>query len=259
MNPKVSPAARAIMVLASMGITDPPAYRLDEIAKAQKIRVSKASLPNDRSFSGALLFRGDKRGILLNTVISNEGRINFTFAHELGHHFLEHKPDYQQSGQLGFRCSPKDMEESHHPQEREANLFAVELLMPTEQFRPMMSGAPLDYTLINSLARNFAVSKHACGSRILEFTREACIIIHTRGFKITNKGVSSAARGRLMSMPQIPPGTAAYKAIQEKQSQLDFSEADPTKWLVRNNPGIRLYECTRGSWGDGVATTILKW
>ena len=92
MNPKVSPAARAIMVLASMGITDPPAYRLDEIAKAQKIRVSKASLPNDRSFSGALLFRGDKRGILLNTVISNEGRINFTFAHELGHHFWNTSP-----------------------------------------------------------------------------------------------------------------------------------------------------------------------
>lgn len=259
MNPKVSPAAKAIMVLASMEITDPPAYHLDEIAKVQKIRVSKTSLPNDRNFSGALLFRGDKRGILLNTVISNEGRINFTFAHELGHHFLDHRPNYQQSGQLGFHCSPKDMEDSHRPQEREANLFAVELLMPTEQFRPMMSGAPLDYTLINSLARNFAVSKHACSSRILEFTREACIIIRTRGFEITSKGTSSAARGRLIPMQQIPPGTAAYNAIQEKHSQLDFSVADPMKWLVRSNPGIQLYECTRGSWADGVATTILKW
>lgn len=259
MNPKVSPAAKAIMVLASMGITDPPAYHLDEIAKAQKIRVSKTSLPNDRNFSGALLFRGDKRGILLNTVISNKGRINFTFAHELGHHFLEHKPDYQQSGQFGFHCSPKDMEESHRPQEREANLFAVELLMPTEQFRPMMSGAPLDYTLINSLARSFVVSKHACGSRILEFTRDACIIIHTRGFEITSKAASSAARGRLLPMQQIPAGTAAYKAIQEKRNQLDFSIADPMKWLLRSNPGIQLYECTRGSWVDGVATTILKW
>lgn len=259
MNPKVSPAAKAIMVLSSMGITDPPAYHLDEIAKAQKIRVIKTSLPNDRNFSGALLFRGDKKGILLNTVISNEGRINFTFAHELGHHFLEHRPDYQQSGQLGFRCSPKDMEDSHRPQEREANLFAVELLMPTEQFRPMMIGAPLDYTLINSLARNFAVSKYACSSRILEFTREACIIIRTRGFEITSKGISSAARGRLIPMQQIPPGTAAYNAIQEKHSQFDFSIANPTKWLIRSNPGIQLYECTRGSWVDGVATTILKW
>jgi len=259
MNPNVSPAAKAIMVLASMEITDPPAYHLDEIAKAQKIRVSKTSLPNDRNFSGALLFRGDKRGILLNTVISNEGRINFTFAHELGHYFLEHRPGYQQSGQLGFRCSPKDMEESHRLQEREANLFAVELLMPTKQFRPTMSGAPIDYTLINSLARNFAVSKHTCGSRILEFTREACIIIHTRGFEITSKRASSAARGRLIPMQQIPAGTAAYRAIQEKHNQLDFSMADPMKWLVRSNPGIQLYECTRGSWVDDVATTILKW
>lgn len=259
MSPKVSPAAKAITVLASMGITDPPAYHLDEIAKAQKIKVSKTSLPNDRNFSGALILRGDERGILLNTVIPNEGRINFSFAHELGHHFLEHKPDYQQSGQFGFRCSPKDMEESHRPQEREANLFAVELLMPTEQFRPMMSGAPLDYTLINSLARNFVVSKHACGSRILEFTRDACIIIHTRDLEITSKAASSAARGRLIPMQQIPAGTAAYNAIREKRNQLDFSIADPMKWLLRSNPGIQLYECTRGRWVDGVATTILKW
>lgn len=254
-----SPKAKAEWVLKVMNISDPPAFHLDEIASSQSIRVGRKEFPKDKKFSGGLWLQGKKRAIVLNTVIHNEGRINFTFAHELGHYFLQHKPTFSQNGQESFYCSIKDMEDTHSLQEREANLFAVELLMPTEQFRPMMSGAPLDYTLINSLARNFAVSKHACGSRILEFTREACIIIHTRGFEITNKGASSAARGRLMSMPQIPPGTAAYKAIQEKQSQLDFSEADPTKWLIRNNPGIQLYECTRGSWRDSVATTILKW
>ena len=254
-----APEAKAKWVLETMSILDTPAFHLDEIAASQKIKIGRCPLTNDKDFSGALLFRGDKRAILLNTAISNAGRQNFTFAHELGHYFLQHKPDFQQRGEMGFRCSPKDMKDTHRPQEIAANRFATELLMPATQFRPMMSGAPLDYTLINSLARNFVVSKHACGSRILEFTREACIIIHTRGFEITNKGASSAARGRIMSMMQIPPGTAAYKAIQKKQSQLDFPEADPTKWLVRSNPGIQLYECTRGSWGDDVATTILKW
>ena len=216
-------------------------------------------MPNDMDFSGALLFRGDKRAILLNTAIPNAGRQNFTLAHELGHYFLRHKPDFQQSGEMGFRCSPKDMKDTYRPQEIAANRFATELLMPASQFRPMMSGAPLDYTLINHLARYFAVSKHACGSRILEFTKDACIIIRTSSFSITGKNESLTARRRLLPLTHIPVGSAAYSAIQNKENQIAFSEADSALWLARINPTIQLYECTRGSWENNVATTILKW
>lgn len=254
-----TPEAKARWVLETRGILDPPAFHLDEIAASQKIKVGRYSLPNDRDFSGALLFRGDKRAILLNTAIQNTGRHNFTLAHELGHYFLQHKPDFQQSGELGFRCSPKDMKDTHRPQEIAANRFATELLMPASQFRSMMSGAPLDYTLINHLARHFVVSKHACSSRILEFTKEACIIIRTRGFAINVKNESLAAKKRLLPLTHIPIGSAAYSAIQNEENQISFSEADPVLWLARTNPTIQLYECTRGNWENDVATTILKW
>lgn len=256
MNLDSTPEAKAGWVLETMGIIDPPAFHLEEIASAQKIKVGRRSLPNDIDFSGALLFRGDKRAILLNTAIPNVGRQNFTLAHELGHYFLQHKPDFQQSGEVGFHCSPKDMKDTHRPQEIAANRFATELLMPASQFRPMMSGAPLDYTLINHLARYFVVSKHACSSRILEFIS---IIIRTSGFAITGKNESLAARRRLLPLTHIPVGSAAYSSIQSKESQIAFSEADPALWLARTNPTIQLYECTRGSWENGVATTILKW
>ena len=254
-----APEVKANWVLEKMGIFDTPALHLDEIAASQKIKIGRRPLPNDMDFSGALLFRGDKRAILLNTAIPNAGRQNFTLAHELGHYFLRHKPDFQQSGEMGFRCSPKDMKDTHRPQEIAANRFAAELLMPASQFRPMMSGAPLDYTLINHLARYFVVSKHACGSRILEFTRDACIIIRTRSFVITGKNESLAARRRLLPLTHVPIGSAAYSAIQNKENQIAFSEANPVLWLARVNPTIQLYECTRGSWENGVATTILKW
>lgn len=254
-----TPEVKARWVLETRGILDPPAFHLDEIAASRKIKVGRYPLHNDRDFSGALLFRGDKKAILLNTAISNTGRHNFTLAHELGHYFLQHKPDFQQSGELGFRCSPKDMKDTHRPQEIAANRFATELLMPASQFRPMMGGAPLDYTLINHLARHFAVSKHACSSRILEFTRDACIIIRTKSFAITGKNESLAARRRLLPLTHIPMRSAAYSAIQNKENQIAFSETDPALWLARTNPTIQLYECTRGSWEIGVATTILKW
>jgi len=254
-----TPEVKANWVLETMGILDTPALHLDAIAASQKIKIGRRPLTNDMNFSGALLFRGDKRAILLNTAIPNAGRQNFTLAHELGHYFLRHKPDFQQSGEMGFRCSPKDMKDTHRPQEIAANRFAAELLMPASQFRPMMSGAPLDYTLINHLARYFVVSKHACGSRILEFTKDACIIIHTNGFAISGKNESLAAKRRLLPLTHVPKGSAAYAAIQNKENQIAFSEADPALWLARANPTIRLYECTRGSWGNSVATTILKW
>lgn len=254
-----TPEVKARWVLETMGILDTPAFHLDEIASAQKIKIGRRSLLNDKNFSGALIYRGDKKAILLNTAIPNKGRHNFTFAHELGHYFLQHKPDFQQNGELGFHCSPKDMKDTHRPQEIAANRFAAELLMPSNQFRPMMIGAPLDYTLINYLARYFVVSKHACSSRILEFTKKACIILHISGFEITGRVESSAAKGHLMPTRQIPLGTAAYEAIRNRHNQLDFSETDPTKWLLRSNRGIRLYECTRGNWDNSVATTILKW
>lgn len=254
-----APEVKAQWVLETMRIVDTPAFCLDEIASSQKIKVGRYSLPNDMGFSGALLFRGNKRAILLNMAIPNAGRHNFTFAHELGHHFLQHIPDFQQDGEIGFRCSPNDMHNSYRPQEIAANRFAAELLMPANRFRPMMIGAPLDYTLINHLARYFAVSKYACGSRILKFTNAACVIIHTSGLCIAGIEESLAAKGRLLSLAQIPVGTAAYQAILKKKSQIEFSEADPALWFASTNCKIRLYECTRGNWKNNVATTILKW
>lgn len=253
------PEAKARWVLETQGVLDPPAFYLDEIAASENIKVGRRSLPNDMDFSGALLFRGDKKAILLNTAIPNTRRHNFTLAHELGHYFLQHKPDFHQSGEMGFRCSPKDMKDTHRPQEIAANRFATELLMPASQFRSMMNGAPLDYALINHLARYYVVSKHACSSRILEFTRDACIIIRTRCFTITGKNESLAARRRLLPLTHIPIGSAAYSAIQNKENQIAFSETDPALWLARINPTIQLYECTRGNWENNVATTILKW
>lgn len=96
--------------------------------------MGKKELPKDPNLSGLLLFRGEKRAILINTFIRNTGRINFTFAHELEHHFLQHSPTYFSDGQQGFRCTPEDMQTDVHSKEAEANRFASALLMPEEQF-----------------------------------------------------------------------------------------------------------------------------
>ena len=253
-----SPSAKANWVLETMGIKDAPATHLDEIAKSQGVRVGKENLPDDPNLSGALLFQGNRRAILINTLFGNQGRVNFTFAHELGHHYLGHTPTLISDGISGFRCTPEDMEKGNRTKEIEANQFAVSLLMPEKQFRPLMAGAILDYTLINGLARQFYVSKHACCNRLLEFTRDAYIVIRSKDFEVTEQRASLAAKRHLLPLNQIPLGTAAYGAIASKNNQLDFTECDPNKWLSGINSAFHLYECTRGDWTHGVAMTILK-
>lgn len=259
MDAGLVPAVTARQVLDRMGISDPPATHLEEIAREEHIRVGKRSLPDDPNLSGLLLFRGDKRAILINTFIGNSGRINFTLAHELGHYFLRHSPTYLPDGNQGFRCSPDDVQNGFRPKEAEANHFASELLMPAEQFYLSMVGSVLDYTLISNLARQFFVSKHACCNRILEFLKDPYIVIRSKSYEITEIRASAAARRKYLAMKHIPTETAAYAAITAKESQSGFAETNPAKWLLNPNPSIHLYEWTKGDWPHGVAMTILRW
>lgn len=252
-------AERAKRVLKEFKITDMPAWHLDGIAASQRIKVRKKSLPKDAKFSGGLFFYGKQRGILINTYIDNPGRHNFTFGHELGHHFLEHVPSYTKMGMTGFQCSNKNMEIGGDSQEVEANYFAAELLMPEEQFRPMMVGATLDYVLISSLARRFYVSKHACCNRLLTFTGGQYIVVRSRGYEVTDQRASSTAYKHMMSLEKIPVGTAAYSAITNKKNQEHFTRSDPSKWLINLDFSKQLYEWTRGEFKHNVAMTILMW
>lgn len=257
MNDRIS--VEANRVLAVNGIIDWPAEHLQKIAAAEHIKVLFCSIDDEPDFGGQLVYKGKKTGILVNTCIPSDGKHNFTFAHELGHYFLRHPPAYTMDGQNGFRCTTADMNTSRNPQEIEANLFAVELLMPVDMFRPLMAGAPLDYTLIGNLARQFRVSKHACCNRLLEFTREPYIVVRSKGFEITEIRMSLAARQKALAFQYIPMGTAAYTAITAKKNQSAYKECNPAKWLVNPNQSIRLYEWTRGDWSHGVAMTILKY
>lgn len=253
-----TPAQKAKWMLEAMGITAAPATHLEDIAKGQGIKVSCKPLPNDPKLSGALLFRGEKRGILINTYINNAGRINFTFAHELGHHFLEHTPTLYSDGQHGFRCDNSDMDEaiSVRRQEIEANAFAKEFLMPEHMFRILMAGSVLDFTLISSLADQFLVSKHASAFRILDFTREPYVILLSQGLTITSAKYAITARRYKVSNATIPVETVAYNVITGNKRQGGFVQTNMQNWFPSASASRKLYEWTRGT--DKVAMTLLK-
>jgi Zn-dependent peptidase ImmA (M78 family) len=252
------PEAKAKWVLETKGISGIPAESLITIADSEGIRHKYNDYPEDL-WDGMLLYKGEKKAILINTHIGNAGKHHFTFAHELGHYFLKHPPNYAKNEQSGFRCTSEDMEKEQRPREAEANRFAAELLMPREQFQLDMVGAPLDFGLINGLSNRYMVSKHVCSNRILQLTCFPCIVVRTKSNQITGWSSSRAAKGFLRKLDILPEGTAAQKVIVNKWGQEDFVGCDAGKWLVRAVPGSKIYECTHIHVKSGTAMTILKW
>lgn len=70
--------------------------------------------------------------IMINSEITNEGRKNFTIAHELGHFFLGHE---LKNGQC-FDTEILEDDSAVNEIEREANYFASCLLMPERKIKP---------------------------------------------------------------------------------------------------------------------------
>lgn len=70
--------------------------------------------------------------IMVNDSISNDGRRNFTIAHELGHYFLCHELKNGQCFDANILEDGTDIDSI----EREANYFASCLLMPENKLKP---------------------------------------------------------------------------------------------------------------------------
>lgn len=146
----VSPAAAARALLTKHWDgrlpVDPAA-----IAKAEGLRLERL---NSDSYSGEFL-RAQKT-IRVNT---NEAHVRqrFTLAHELGHYALGHE-DAPRDTSAAFSARAQE------PQERAANQFAAELLMPARAVEKLVLSGMFRTT--DELAKAFNVSKVAMTFRI---------------------------------------------------------------------------------------------
>lgn len=158
-------------LLAKHGVRSAP-VPVDQIAEAMGIWVVREPGPDD--LSGFILKdpAGERTVIGVNAAHART-RQRFTIAHELGHFLLhEGEPLHIDRRNVGFRVKWRDprSRDGTDPDEREANLFAAELLMPArflETDLPGLAGASLlDDGVIAALAKKYEVSSQALTLRI---------------------------------------------------------------------------------------------
>lgn len=102
----------------------------------------------------------------------NDKRKKFTIAHELGHFYIPWHSE------LMFGCNIKEMDfkNDYAPREKEANLFAAELLMPTEEFKANFSGR-INYATVSAMANLFDVSFQVALNRCIDLAHEDCVVV----------------------------------------------------------------------------------
>jgi len=138
-------------------ISDPP-VNVFEIAKNEGIEiVFFRPTPKTEGVSGVL--EKTKKRIYLNALESPK-RQAYTLAHELGHYFLKHR-----TNEYGVYRRDTTYEVKL-PKEKEADMFAAELLMPRRMLLHIKNMYGLTDNDANILANMFAVSESAMRYRL---------------------------------------------------------------------------------------------
>ncbi len=190
-------AVEAEHLLEDLGFTDVP-INLEEVCQAMSSESYEIVLEERSMISEGFhgISMGDANGaiILVNASIPNRHRKRFTAAHELGHVHLH----IQTNKKSKFECTAKDIsrgESSNDDYEKEANIFASSLLMPSLAISPVINKHDISWLLIARIKTLCDVSLEAAARRTIALCKDACcLIIHKDGemwYPIKSRSFSS--------------------------------------------------------------------
>lgn len=230
---------------------------VEEIATA--LDIDEIRLEPVNGFEGALVTTSERTtGKILVNSNSRSTRCSFTIAHELGH-FLNiwHRP---MEGER-FVCSKEDIGSAytfatpimdrHQIQEREANSFAIELLIPEYRLYPFLDSEP-DLAKVLDLASDLKCSLEAAARRFVEKHYLPLGVAFSKDGRL-RYGVTGPDFGRLVlgkgdRIPMLP-------LPKPKTSLSELESSDPTDW-VKGNGTVEISVQTLHQM-DGYAITLI--
>jgi Zn-dependent peptidase ImmA (M78 family) len=151
---------------------EPGPVPVEKIAKSFGISVNLDQVDDD--LSGFLYRHHKSKNVIIGANKSHHpNRQRFTIAHELGHYLLhEGELVHLDSERGAFMLNLRDSLSSRGKDndEREANLFAAELLMPAKFLKQELEGKDLDILegndFLHKLAKKYKVSTEALTFRL---------------------------------------------------------------------------------------------
>ncbi|MDR0683013.1 MAG: ImmA/IrrE family metallo-endopeptidase [Dysgonamonadaceae bacterium] len=156
-------------------------------------------------FDGLLEYDGNFHIYLnvRNNLTPDNPRIRFSFAHELGHYFIDEHRNALVTG--------KSLHKSYNQYlrrnivELEADLFASNLLMPKQSFLDDITNKKFSIDIINSLKNKYKVSFTACAIQFLNIGNHPIMIVYAENNQIKWKFFSEDFRYKRLKNDNIVP------------------------------------------------------
>jgi Zn-dependent peptidase ImmA (M78 family) len=182
--------------------------RLDVVASEMGAKIVEIDSP---TYDGMLVRVADtNRGrIGISKRIPVEGRKRFTAAHELGHYVLGHGSDVLQ-------CRPHDIETwdpKVRQEERDANTFAAEVLMPAAVIRPLIARTP-DFHQVEQIAELCRTSLTSSARRFVELSTYQVAMVWSENHHVVWYRESGELR-RAIRVRALDEGTLAHTCFRE--------------------------------------------
>lgn len=168
-----------------------------------------------------------------------EERQRFTICHELGHIYLDLSSEHTgKSDSQRYTNRPKN--------EVLCDVFASEILLPSDHFKPLVHAADLGFDSVVTLGKKFKASLTATGSRFAALNDMPCtFVLSEHGIvRYASRSPSLREMGTWVQIGyRVPPSSLAAQGA--KLVQEGPCEVDPTEWFEDWTRGGTLYEESR--------------
>lgn len=174
----------------------------------------------------AHIFRhGDRAIMRVSDAIVHVGRRNFTIGHEVGHYVLDHQI-----------ATAREHEAARTPyQEREADVFAAELLMPELMVTPYVDKAA-SFATVREIGETFRTSLVASARRYVELSTKPCALVYSKDGRAEWAKHSRSFPARIPQEIRIGRGTIASDAAANTNVISETERVVPTSaWFARGN------------------------
>jgi hypothetical protein len=212
-----------------------------EVAAQLKLELNEVEVDG---FDGALIrAEGASFGaIAVRRGILEDGRKNFTIAHEIGHYVL---PGHDKCDEVCLDTDVGNWSDVGKQLEREADEFAAELLIPTSYARHRFSETTPSLQTISGVATDCRASLSAMAWRYCDLAPYACAIVWSKESRIAWSRASGEFDFFIEWGKYLEKGTFARALFEGKKTEGDSPSPVPAGlWLDSRhlNEGAEIWE-----------------
>lgn len=221
--------------------------------------------PNSPGVSGFLMMIDGKFAIGYSNAFSNQGFENFTISHELGHYFLDGHPEELLNNPAGRHVSKSGFVSSDRF-EREADLFASELLMPGSMVQKAINSQETGMSAVKEIARLCETSLTASAIKYAQISPDPVCVLLSEGKEICWATTSSSLQtfggfDWIEKNSPLPTDscTADFNSnVQNVSSGRENArETNWCRWFAQA-PSIAAYEETKGLGDYGRTLSVIS-